>query len=42
MSAAAKEAKRQRILDAAVLEIARHGYYGTTVSTIARHQDVFS
>jgi TetR/AcrR family fatty acid metabolism transcriptional regulator len=32
---AKREAKRERILDAAVLEIARHGYYGTTVATIA-------
>jgi TetR/AcrR family fatty acid metabolism transcriptional regulator len=32
---ARKEAKRERLLDAAVLEIARHGYYRTTVSTIA-------
>jgi len=30
-----REAKRQRILDAAVLEIARRGYYGTTVAMIA-------
>ncbi len=35
-----KEAKRQRILDAAVVEIARRGYYGTTVSTIARRAGV--
>ena len=35
-----KEAKRERILDAAVLEIARRGYYGTTVSTIARRAGV--
>lgn len=35
-----KEAKRERILDAAVLEIARHGYYGTTVSAIARRAGV--
>jgi TetR/AcrR family fatty acid metabolism transcriptional regulator len=35
-----KEAKRQRILDAAVVEIARHGYYATTVSTIARRAGV--
>jgi TetR/AcrR family fatty acid metabolism transcriptional regulator len=35
MSAKWKETKRGRILDAAVLEIARHGYYGTTVSAIA-------
>jgi TetR/AcrR family fatty acid metabolism transcriptional regulator len=30
-----KAAKRQRILDAAVVEIARRGYYGTTVAMIA-------
>ena len=35
VNTARKEAKRERILDAAVLEIARHGYFGTTVSTIA-------
>ena len=35
-----KEAKRRRILDAAVVEIARHGYYGTTVSTVARRAGV--
>jgi TetR/AcrR family fatty acid metabolism transcriptional regulator len=35
VSAKGKEAKRQRILDAAVLEIARRGYYGTTVANIA-------
>jgi len=35
VSAGSKEAKRQRILDAAVLEIARRGYYGTTVAMIA-------
>ncbi len=40
MSAQRKEAKRQRILDAAVMEIARHGYYGTTVSAIARRAGV--
>ena len=32
---AKRAAKRERILDAAALEIARHGYYGTTVATIA-------
>lgn len=32
---AKRAAKRERILDAAVLEIARHGYYGTTVAAIA-------
>ncbi len=40
MSSTRKAAKRERILDAAVLEIARHGYYGTTVSTIARRAGV--
>ncbi len=40
MNSQRKEAKRERILDAAVLEIARHGYYGTTVSTIARRAGV--
>ena len=40
MIAKRKEAKRGQILDAAVLEIARHGYYGTTVSTIARRAGV--
>ena len=35
MSVTRKEAKRQRILNAAVVEIARHGYFGTTVSRIA-------
>jgi TetR/AcrR family fatty acid metabolism transcriptional regulator len=35
-----KEAKREQILDAAVLEIARRGYYGTTVATIARRAGV--
>jgi TetR/AcrR family fatty acid metabolism transcriptional regulator len=40
LSAERKEAKRERILDAAVLEIARHGYYGTTVSSIARRAGV--
>ncbi len=40
MKGVEKEAKRERILDAAVLEIARRGYYGTTVSTIARRAGV--
>jgi TetR/AcrR family fatty acid metabolism transcriptional regulator len=40
VTSARKEAKRQRILDAAVVEIARHGYYGTTVSTVARRAGV--
>ncbi|UCF18910.1 MAG: TetR/AcrR family transcriptional regulator [Gemmatimonadota bacterium] len=40
MTTQRKEAKRERILDAAVLEIARRGYYGTTVSTIARRAGV--
>jgi len=35
LSSERKEAKRERILDAAVLEIARRGYYDTTVSSIA-------
>lgn len=35
-----KEAKREKILDAAVLEIARRGYYHTTVSAIARRAGV--
>ncbi|MDH4350095.1 MAG: TetR/AcrR family transcriptional regulator, partial [Gemmatimonadota bacterium] len=35
MTATRREAKRQRILDAAIVEIARRGYYGTTVATIA-------
>lgn len=40
MNTGRKEAKRERILDAAVLEIARHGYYRATVSTIARRAGV--
>jgi TetR/AcrR family fatty acid metabolism transcriptional regulator len=40
LSTERKEAKREGILDAAVLEIARRGYYGTTVSTIARRAGV--
>jgi TetR/AcrR family fatty acid metabolism transcriptional regulator len=35
VTATRKEAKRQRILDAAIVEIARRGYYGTTVAMIA-------
>jgi len=35
VSVARKEARRKGILDAAVMEIARHGYFGTTVSAIA-------
>lgn len=35
-----REAKRERILDAAVLEIARRGYYGTTVAAIASRAGV--
>jgi len=35
VSANRKEAKRLRILDAAVREVARRGYYGTTVAMIA-------
>jgi TetR/AcrR family fatty acid metabolism transcriptional regulator len=37
---AKRAAKRERILDAAVLEIARRGYYGTTVATIASRAGV--
>ena len=40
MSAERKEAKQQLILDAAVVEIARHGYYRATVSAIARRAGV--
>ncbi len=40
MNVQQREAKAERILDAAVLEIARHGYYGTTVSAIARRAGV--
>jgi TetR/AcrR family fatty acid metabolism transcriptional regulator len=40
LSGERKEARREQILDAAVLEIARRGYYGTTVSTIARRAGV--
>jgi TetR/AcrR family fatty acid metabolism transcriptional regulator len=36
----ARVAKRERILDAAVVEIARRGYYRTTVSHIARRAGV--
>ncbi len=32
--------KRSRILDAAVVEIAQHGFYGTTVARIARRAGV--
>jgi len=35
-----REAKRERILDAAVVEIARRGYYRTTVSHVARRAGV--
>jgi TetR/AcrR family fatty acid metabolism transcriptional regulator len=35
-----KETKRGQILDAAVLEIAHHGYYGTTVAAIASRAGV--
>lgn len=35
-----RETKRERILDAAVLEIARNGYYKATVSAIARRAGV--
>jgi len=40
MSGDAREAKRELILDAAVVEIARRGYYRTTVSHIARRAGV--
>ena len=40
MGPKAKEAKRQRILDSAVVEIARRGYYGTTVANIASRAGV--
>jgi TetR/AcrR family fatty acid metabolism transcriptional regulator len=32
--------KRERILDAAIVEVAQHGYYKTTISTIARRAGV--
>ena len=35
-----KEEKRERILDAAIVEIAQGGYYDTAVSTIARRAGV--
>lgn len=35
MNADRREAKQEKILDAASVEIARNGYYGTTVSAIA-------
>jgi len=40
LSSQRKEAKRERILDGAVREIASHGYYRTTVATIARRAGV--
>lgn len=40
MSVMRKAAKRERVLDAAVVEIARHGYFGTTVSAVARRAGV--
>jgi TetR/AcrR family fatty acid metabolism transcriptional regulator len=40
MSVARREAKRQAVLNAAVTEIARRGYFGTTVSAIARRAGV--
>lgn len=40
MSAVRREAKREQILDAAVLEIARRGYYRTTISAIASRAGV--
>jgi len=40
LSTEQKEAKREQILDAAVLEIARRGYYRTTISAIASRAGV--
>jgi TetR/AcrR family fatty acid metabolism transcriptional regulator len=40
MNVERKETKRERILDAAVVEIAGRGYYRTTVSNIARRAGV--
>lgn len=40
MTTQRKKAKRGQILDAAVLEIARHGYYSTTVAAIASRAGV--
>ncbi|MCK5448025.1 MAG: TetR/AcrR family transcriptional regulator [Gemmatimonadetes bacterium] len=40
MNTVRREEKRERIQDAAVLEIARRGYYRTTVSNIARRAGV--
>jgi TetR/AcrR family fatty acid metabolism transcriptional regulator len=40
LSAEGREGKRERILDAAVVEIARRGYYRTTVAHIARRAGV--
>ncbi len=40
MSTVRREAKREQILDAAVLEIARRGYYRTTISAIASRAGV--
>ena len=40
MEDAKKVEKRERILDAAVTEIAAHGYYNTTVAMIARRAGV--
>ena len=39
-TADASHPKRQRILQAAIVEIARHGYFDTTVSMIARRAGV--
>jgi TetR/AcrR family fatty acid metabolism transcriptional regulator len=40
LSTVRREAKREQILDAAVLEIARRGYYRTTISAIASRAGV--
>jgi TetR/AcrR family fatty acid metabolism transcriptional regulator len=40
LKAELREAKHERILDAASVEIARSGYFGTTVSAIARRAGV--
>ncbi len=40
VESARRQEKQQRILDAAVIEIARRGYHGTTVAMIARRAGV--
>ena len=40
MNVGRREAKREKILDAASVEIAHSGYYGTTVSAIAKRAGV--